>query len=232
MKTQLAGERRVVYSVLVLCAVSLIHLTAQLIAPDGALANLTQIFLMPALAVVLLVATYRPRSKLLRWVLLALGCSWLGDMFPRFMSGDRAFLMMVGCFLLAQLCYLQALSPYWRRSVLGRPRWTIPYALGFGWLVFTCAPHAGSLLIPVVIYGLALTLMALLATGLGALAGTGGAIFFISDALIALRSFAGIEVPAHSFWIMLSYVVGQGLIVAAVLGHVRLRAQETNKGRV
>lgn len=232
MKTHLAGELGVRSSALVLAAVSIIHLTAQLIAEDGPLADATQILLMPALAAVLLWATGRQRSILGRWVLLALGCSWLGDTIPRFMTGDPAFLAMVGCFLLAQLCYLLALRPYWRYSVLCRPWWVIPYLFAFGWLVIACAPHAGSLLIPMVIYGAALTLMAVLSTGLGALAGVGGAIFFISDALIALRSFAGIEVPAHSFWIMLSYLVGQSMIVAAVARHVRFTALEPDKGRV
>ncbi|MGP5687932.1 lysoplasmalogenase family protein [Glutamicibacter ardleyensis] len=232
MKTHLAGDTRVVGSALVLGAVSIIHLTAQLIATDGPLADATQILLMPALAAVLLLATRRPRSILVRWVLLALGCSWLGDTIPRFMTGDPAFLTMVGCFLLAQLCYLLALRTYWRHSVLYRPWWVIPYLFAFAWLVIVCAPHAGSLLIPVVIYGAALTLMAVLSTGLGTLAGAGGAIFFISDALIALRSFAGIEMPAHSFWIMLSYVVGQSMIVAAVARQVRFTALEPGKGRV
>ncbi|WP_407636048.1 lysoplasmalogenase family protein [Paeniglutamicibacter gangotriensis] len=84
-------------------------------------------------------------------------------------------------------------------------------------MVFACGPGAGALLIPVVIYGLALVLMAMLSTGLGELAGVGGAIFLISDGLIALRSFTTMELPGASFWIMLSYVVGQGLIAMEVI---------------
>ena len=40
--------------------------------------------------------------------------------------------------------------------------------------------------------------------------------FLVSDALIALRAFADVELPAHSFWVMLTYVFGQALLVAAV----------------
>ena len=71
------------------------------------------------------------------------------------------------------------------------------------------------------IYGLALVLMAMLSTGLGALAGVGGAIFLISDGLIALRSFTTLQLPGASCWIMLSYVVGQGLIAMAAIQRTR-----------
>ena len=59
--------------------------------------------------------------------------------------------------------------------------------------------------------------MAVLATGLGWVAGIGGALFFVSDSLIALRAFADVTLPAHGFWVMLTYIVGQTLLVLAVV---------------
>jgi uncharacterized membrane protein YhhN len=59
--------------------------------------------------------------------------------------------------------------------------------------------------------------MAALSTGVSRLAGIGGAVFLVSDALIALHEFAGLDLPRHGFWVMLTYVVGQALIVAGVL---------------
>ena len=90
-------------------------------------------------------------------------------------------------------------------------------------LVALCREGAGDLLVPVVVYGVALAAMAVLATGLGPVAGVGGAVFMLSDSLIALRAFADVELPAHSFWVMLTYVAGQALLVAAV----RARAADT-----
>ena len=83
-----------------------------------------------------------------------------------------------------------------------------------------CRDGAGALLVPVVVYGVALTAMAVLATGMGRAAGVGGAVFMLSDSLIALRAFADVDLPAHSFWVMLTYVVGQALLVAAVIARV------------
>ena len=70
---------------------------------------------------------------------------------------------------------------------------------------------------PVVVYGLALTTMAVLSTGVSTLAGVGGAVFMASDALIALGEFTGIDLPQQDFWVMLTYVAGQTLIVLAVM---------------
>src|ERR687889_1376452 len=70
-----------------------------------------------------------------------------------------------------------------------------------------------------------LTTMAVLSTGLGRLAGVGGAIFMASDAMIALRAFTPwYQPPVSGFWVMLTYIVGQALLAAAVLGHVRADA--------
>ena len=89
--------------------------------------------------------------------------------------------------------------------------------MAFLGLIGWCLPGAGALAPPVIGYGAALTTMALLAPGVSTTAGLGGAIFMVSDGLIALHAFAGVTLPAHDFWVMLTYLVGQGLIVAAVI---------------
>lgn len=198
-----------------LAAMTGIHLSVQLVAPGGVLAGVTQVFLMPLVAAVLLAGVGRPLGRLARIVLLALFFSWLGDTLPRLFAGDTdtAFMVMVGCFLLAQVAYVVAFWPDRSRSVLARPALVAPYVLALVVLVALCREEAGPLLVPVVVYGAALTLMAALATGLGRVAGWGGIVFMVSDSLIALRAFAGVELPAHSFWVMLTYVVGQTLLV-------------------
>jgi uncharacterized membrane protein YhhN len=201
-----------------LAAVSAVHLGAQLVDPDGIIAPLTQVLLMPVLAWVLVSGVSSTRPRLVRLTLLALGFSWLGDTLPRFASEDAGFLLMVGCFLLAQLTYAVAFLPYWRASIVRRsPILLVPYAAGLARLVAVTHVRAGSLLVPLVFYGLALGTMAVLATGLGWVAGIGGALFFLSDSLIALRAFADVTLPAHGFWVMLTYILGQILLVLAVV---------------
>ncbi|MDF2807573.1 MAG: lysoplasmalogenase [Cellulosimicrobium sp.] len=214
-----------------LALLTLVHLAAQL-AGASALADMSQWFLMPLLAGCLWLATRRTdgdgparRSRLVRLTLVALGFSWLGDTAPDLADGDAAFLVMVGFFLCAQVTYSLAFWPYRAGSVLRRPLALAPYLLAFLVLVAACAPGAGALLVPVVVYGACLVLMAVTATGVDRLAAVGGAVFLVSDALIALDAFAPwYALPAHGFWVMLTYVVGQMLLVLGVLRRERAGA--------
>lgn len=102
--------------------------------------------------------------------------------------------------------------PRCRASLLGRPA-----AVALVVLVALCREQAGALLVPVIGYGPASVTMAVPATGLGRTAGVGGVIFLLSDSLIAVRAFTDMELPGHSFWVMLTYVAGQGLLPAGVV---------------
>ncbi|MCS7477093.1 lysoplasmalogenase [Umezawaea endophytica] len=192
------------------------HLVAQLVGAS-VVATITQCLLMPVLAAVVWFATTgAPRARLVRLVLVALVFSWLGDSVPGLLSGDARFLAMVGLFLCAQVVYVVAFWPWRRLSVLRRPA-LAGYLLAFGALLAGCAPGAGGLLVPVIVYGLCLTLMAVLATGVNRLVAVGGALFFVSDGLIALDAFAEwYNPPAPGFWVMLTYLSGQALIAGGV----------------
>lgn len=204
--------------VAVFVVVVLVQLTAEWTGAEE-VARVAQWLLMPTLAAVVASATRWPRGHLVTWVLVALGFSWLGDLVPSFVGDDASFLVMVGFFMLAQVSYVVAFAPHVRRSVVYRhPLLLLPYAAVLVGLVALCAPGAGSLLVPVALYGGVLTAMAVLATGLGRLATIGGAIFLLSDSLIALDAFVpSWDLAGQGFWVMLTYVVGQGLLAAAVV---------------
>lgn len=207
-----------------LAAITLVHLLAQGVAPGGVVADLTQVLLMPALAWVLVTSAPSPSSRLVRLVLLALALSWLGDTLPRFAAdgSDLGFGLMLGAFLLAQLAYVAAFLSFASRSIVRtRPTLLAPYLLALVLLVALTADGAGALLPAVVLYGLAIVAMAVLATGIDQVATAGAVVFLISDALIALRAFAGLELPLHGVWVMLTYVLGQAFLVAAVAHHDR-----------
>ncbi|GAA1085920.1 lysoplasmalogenase [Nocardiopsis metallicus] len=207
---------------------ALVHLGIQLLGLDD-WSRPTQVLLMPALALVLVAAVRRPRERLLTLAIVALVFSWLGDTAPAFASGDVAFLLMVGFFLVAQVVYVVAFWPYRARSALYRRRaLLIPYVGFVAVLVWLCAPHTGRLLVPVLLYGLILGLMAILATGLNPRVAIGGALFLVSDALIALRAFApGWDLPQGGFWVMSTYIAAQTLIVLGLLAHERNREERT-----
>lgn len=197
--------------------VCLIHLFARLTAPGYLLCDVTHVLLMPALAGFVLAASSRPYRVTLRWVMAGIFSSWIGDSIPRFLDGDAGFLSMVAGFLAAQICYIFALSRWFKDSILVRPVWLLPYATAFVGLIVLCAPGAGALLAPILVYGLALAVMAVLATGTGVLGTIGGAVFFISDSMIALQSFAAIDIDFSGFWIMATYLLGQFLLIVSIL---------------
>lgn len=215
----------------VFVAVAVVHLAAQLFAgrdsatdPANGIAGVTQWLLMPLLGTAFALET-RPsvsggRDRLARLVLVGLGLSWLGDAAPDLASGDTAFIVMVGFFLLAQLTYIAAFLPHRATSVLKVRRWwLLGYLAAIVALVIACAPHAGSLLVPVLVYGACLGTMAVLATGVHPLTWIGGALFLGSDGLIALQQFVpGLELPVGGFWVMFTYLLAQSLIVLGVLG--------------
>lgn len=203
--------------------VAFVHLLSHVMpVGDGflTLTRMTQWLLMPLLALVLWASTQPPRSRLVRLVLLALGFSWLGDFLPGFVGGgDAPFLTLVGCFLLAQITYVTAFLPFREQSFVRTNKvGMLSYILALAALVYLCASGAGVLLVPVVIYGIVLTSMAILASGLGRIGALGGALFFISDALIAIRAFApSAALPTNGLLIMTTYIAAQALLVAAVL---------------
>lgn len=203
-------------AVLLFAVLAFAHLAAQL-SGVAKVATVTQWFVMPALAAAVWYVTDAPRNRLPRLLLLALGFSWLGDSVPSLFDGDARFLTMVGLFLCAQIVYVVAFWPAWRRSVLRKPA-LAAYVAAFVLLLVACAPGAGGLLVPVVCYGLCLTLMAALATGVHPLTAAGGAVFLVSDGLIALDAFAGwYDPPVPGFWVMVTYLAGQALIASGVV---------------
>lgn len=214
--SQQTGVVRIAWTLFAVLA--LVHLGAQLAGADTA-ADVTQWFLMPVLAAILALSTATPRSRLVVMTLVALGFSWLGDTAPDLAGGDTAFLLMVGFFLLAQLTYIGAFARFGASTVARRHRGAvIGYVVAVGLLVAACAPGAGALLVPALVYGAALGAMAVLALGVGRLTAIGGGLFLVSDGMIALGAFADwFAPPVEGFWIMATYVAAQVLIVLGVL---------------
>lgn len=196
--------------------VALVHLGAQLFDGPG-LAAATQMLLMPTLAWLLLMRGSAAPPRLVQWALLALFFSWLGDSLPRFATGDTAFLLMVGGFLVAQLCYAVAFWPLRARSVLVRPMLLTPYVVAYLGFCIIATPRLEAMLPAVLAYAFLLVTMAVLATGLGRLATTGALLFLVSDGLIALNTLGDGRLPGHGFWVMSTYLLAQLFLVASII---------------
>ena len=168
---------------------------------------------MPLLAWCCWTAAVR-RTRLVILVLVALGFSWLGDL-------SAPVLIKIGFFLIAQIVYVVAFRPYWRLSLIARPPLVIAYGIGLAALVGVVAAAAGPLAGPVAVYGASLAVMAVLATGVSRLTGFGGALFLISDIVLAVELFvAPGAIPYALFVNMALYLPAQLMITLGVLERV------------
>lgn len=173
-----------------------------------------------------LLAAYVLTVKGPRLLTVALLFGWGGDTLLLF-DADAAFLAGMGSFAAGHVCYLALFKRH------GTPR-----ARG-AWLV---AAYATALIAtvallwpdlppdmrgPVAGYSLLLTAMAFAATRLGSTAAAGGALFLLSDTLIATGVAEWPQAPRPDFWIMLTYIAAQFLLVRGVLGVCAAQGQRS-----
>ncbi|WP_031002934.1 lysoplasmalogenase [Streptomyces sp. NRRL F-5727] len=145
-------------------------------------------------------------------LLAALLLGWGGDVLL-LLDADGAFLAGMGSFALGHVCYL---------VLFGRRRTSPALGAGYalvlaGTLVALWPGLPADLCIPVAGYSLLLAAMAYRAGSLGVLAGTGGALFLLSDTLIATGIAEWPQLPVPDFWVMLTYIAAQCLLTAGVL---------------
>jgi uncharacterized membrane protein YhhN len=150
------------------------------------------------------------------WVLAGLGLSWVGDV-ALLGEGDDAFVVGLGSFLVAHACYLAALSTRRAGGVRRAPALAAGYGVGWLGLNLILLPRTGRFRLPVLVYGTALTAMALAAleTGSPSLA-AGGAAFLVSDGILALDTFGAASLPRADALVMLTYTVAQVLIATGL----------------
>ncbi|MFF2778040.1 lysoplasmalogenase [Streptomyces sp. NPDC058052] len=159
-----------------------------------------------------LLAAYAATRGAPRLLVVALLLGWGGDVFL-LLDADWAFLVGMGSFALGHLCYLTLFGRRRTSPALGA-LYTVALA---GTVVALWPDLPADLRIPVAGYSLLLTAMAYRSSSLGALAGTGGALFLLSDTLIATGIADWPQLPAPDFWVMLTYIAAQYLLTAGAL---------------
>jgi uncharacterized membrane protein YhhN len=148
-----------------------------------------------------------------RLLVTALLCGWGGDLLLLFDTG-QAFLAGMASFAAGHVCYLALFG----RHGTPRTRVLLPapvYALSLVTTVALLWPDLpADLRIPVAGYSTLLVTMAYTATRLGLVTGLGGALFLLSDTLIATGVADWPQLPRPEFWIMLTYVAAQFLLAS------------------
>lgn len=194
--------------------VSNVHVIA--LAVQSEIAAPTKLWLMPLLAVpVLLSLRLRPLWAI-ALLLAALLFSWLGDgagaLFP---AGPELPLMLL-FFGVAHLAYITLFAHTLRTRRM--PWCALVYAAWWVAMIVVLGPRTGPLLIAVAAYGLVLGGTAALATRCHPVVTWGGVFFLLSDTILAFRLFLPDALPLWSSpAVMLTYTLGQGLIIAGAL---------------
>ncbi|MER8045189.1 lysoplasmalogenase [Streptomyces sp. NPDC094032] len=159
-----------------------------------------------------LLAGYAATRGAPRLLVAALLLGWGGDVFL-LSDADGAFLVGMGSFAVGHVCYL---------VLFGRRRTSLALGAAYGvallGTVLALWPDLpADLRIPLVGYSMLLTAMAYRSSSLGLLAGAGGALFLLSDTLIATDIAGWPQLPAPDFWVMLTYIAAQFLLTEGTL---------------
>ncbi|MXO05814.1 lysoplasmalogenase [Flavobacterium sp. HBTb2-11-1] len=188
------------------------------------------LFLKPILIPIIGFGVYFYRKFPSQNILLAaLALSWLGDVILLFTDlGEIYFILGLVCFLTAHIIYCILFNKQKRnRKKQNKPIFifgSILIAFYLIGMISVLMPHLGDLEIPVSIYASVISIMLLFAfNGFLVWEKPGnklvffGAIFFvISDSILAINKFY-VPIQKSSFFIMLTYLLAQYLIVVGVL---------------
>ncbi|MFB7841965.1 lysoplasmalogenase [Microbacterium sp. NPDC056052] len=199
--------------------VALVHVVA--LAAHSPLAVPTKALLMPLLAVPAVLAWkfLAPRGAAVL-LTVALLFSWLGDEAGLFFPFAPELPLMLGFFGLAHVAYIVLFLRHLRVRRL--PLWTVVYVLWWLFMIALLGPHTGSLLAAVAAYGIVLAGTAATSARCRATIAWGGVFFLSSDSILAFRLFLPDAMPDWtSPAVMVTYTIGQGLIVAGALRALR-----------
>ncbi|WP_288967583.1 lysoplasmalogenase family protein [uncultured Microbacterium sp.] len=199
--------------------ISIVHVV--LLATDNPFAAPTKLLLMPMLAIPVLVVARHLTPRITVFLLLAaLLFSWLGDGAGAFFPAGPELPLMLLFFGIAHVAYILLFIRH--LSTRRMPWWALVYAAWWVAMIALLGPHTGGLLVAVALYGLVLGATAAFSARCHPLVAVGGAFFLASDTILAFRLFLPDSLPSWSSpAVMLTYVIGQGLIIAGALVSLR-----------
>lgn len=190
---------------------------------------ISRILLMPALMIVW-IARKGLKKDIGKVILSALIFSWLGDIILTFSdNGILYFASGLASFLVAHIFYIIGFSMEIQRrrqfSAFGKKPWLVwPFVLVFYLLIQLFWTNLGVMKIPVSIYGgCIITMFAMAVNRIWnvpkasyTLTLVGASLFVLSDSMIGYNRFV-IPFEGSRLAIMVTYIVGQGCIIAGLL---------------
>jgi uncharacterized membrane protein YhhN len=173
---------------------------------------------------------YRKKKALTIPVLMAFFFSWVGDNFLMFSGKNELFFYAgVGGFFFAQLMYIYVFARYSEmggKGYLGKNLYPgilfLAYLTGIYALLY---PNLEGIMKPVIlVYAISLIGMSMMALNRKGRVShdsylpvfLGSVLFVISDSMIAINKFHT-EIPLAGFWIMITYISAQYLIMRGLI---------------
>ncbi|MDT0553968.1 lysoplasmalogenase [Urechidicola vernalis] len=206
--------------------ISLLHLTGFIIEND-ALRHVTKPFILIFLGLYYWSSVVVKRKL----YLIALFFSFLGDVLLISIS-ELSFMLGLGAFLLSHLFYISLILRSIRKSSFSdKMMAAIPFVLLFSGLIYLLKDNLGGLLVPVVLYGLVISLFgttALLNYNLEKSKPSkelliGAILFIVSDSILAINKFfSASELMAIS--VMITYILAQYVICTSVINNLKERS--------
>jgi uncharacterized membrane protein YhhN len=170
-----------------------------------------------------------------KWVLLGLLFSWLGDVLLMFQDrNENFFLFGLSAFLLAHVFYIIFFHKIRiKEGVKPNILWLLIVAAYYAGLIIWLSPYLGDKKLPVRIYGVAISLMLMLALHMSSIknkqAGQwmvwGALLFVISDSVLAINKFYQ-PFEAANIIIMLTYGLAQLFIVKGAIKYINSAHKE------
>ncbi len=182
-----------------------------------------------ALILYFLSATWKIENAFIKIIVNALFFSWLGDLALMFDSFDqRTFLIGLLAFLFAHLRYINFFSIVrMGEKIKLKPGLILIVAVYYSGLIFLLLNDLHEMKIPVIIYGIVISIMLLLALHMlfiknkeaGKLLMLGALLFVISDSILAINKFYQ-SFELASIFIMLTYGMAQLLITLGAARYI------------
>ena len=185
--------------------------------------SLLQTICKPLIIPALIVWYLTKAEKVNKWYVTALFFSFIGDVL--LLDKINFFIFGIAAFLITQLIYIFIFSKglariNWKKKITS----VIPFLLFYSVLISVLAPNLNDLLIPVMVYGIAISIFGTVAflnyladkSSLSMTLLQGAILFILSDSMIALNKFHE-QQDFYPVTIMLTYIMAQYLIATYML---------------
>ena len=165
-------------------------------------------------------------SKINKMYVLALICSFLGDVFLMF-EGELYFIIGLISFLLAHLLFINiVIKEIKKNTIKNIIIAAFPFVIVFSLLIFTLKNSLGEMLFPVIIYGLAIATFGTVSlinfrekkSMKSIFMLFGAIIFMLSDSVLAINKFY-VQVHVFEIIVMITYILAQYFIYRAMISN-------------